>query len=75
MGGDLICELGLVLRENLITSGDMKVSVQKYIIGYCNGEALPCRPKTNHKAVMLCKDDRVGWFHLSNKEFQKIFNE
>jgi len=51
-----------------------KEVVRKYAIGYCNGENLLCRPKFGTKAVMFFKDSITFWFHLTNKEFNEIFD-
>lgn len=47
----------------------------KYAIGYCDGFRLLCRPKLNHKAVMFFIENRLFWFHLTDKEFKEVFYE
>ena len=49
--------------------------VRKYAIGYCDGSQLICRPKHHTKAVMFMINDKLFWFHLTDEEFNKIFNE
>ena len=48
--------------------------LQKYAVGYLEGEKLFCRPKINEVAVMFLIDDLFGWTHLRNREFEEIFN-
>jgi len=62
---------GLQLRSYNLS--DIAPIIRKYSIGYCDGESLMCRPKTNHKAVMFEKDWEYYWFHLTNEEFDFIF--
>jgi hypothetical protein len=47
--------------------------LRKHAIGYCPGESLVCRPKTEHVGVMLVIDDVPMWFHMRNSEFGAIF--
>jgi hypothetical protein len=52
-----------------------KELLRTFAIGYTDAETLRCRPKVNHKAVMFLKDDTFFWFHLTNNEFDKIFQD
>lgn len=63
----------ILCREPELIS--IRKELKRYAIGYCNGENVPCRPKFNNKAVMFFKDGRHFWFHLTNREFEVIFNE
>lgn len=48
--------------------------LRKAAIGYCNAENLACRPKVGCKAVMFeLESDVRFWFHLTNREFERIF--
>jgi len=49
--------------------------LQRYAVGWCPSEEVPCRPKTDHVSVMFCKDGSYGWFHLRRQEFEEIFCE
>ena len=65
--------LGVLCRYADITSERGKRILRRYAIGYCKGENLPCRPKSNEIALMCVKDRSKFWFHLRNDEFQKVF--
>lgn len=54
---------------------DKKATLNSFAVGYCEGEKLQCRPKNNHKAVMFLIEDRLFWFHLTDKEFKEVFRE
>lgn len=43
-------------------------------VGYCDAESLLCRPKDKCKAVMFFKDDRHFWCHMTNREFEKVYD-
>lgn len=58
-------------RESALV--EIRPILRRYAIGYCIGENLLCRPKLNHKAVMFFKNDLHFWFHLTNREFERIF--
>jgi len=63
---------GIQCRSDcLVTNADL---LRKYAIGYCDGESLPCRPKTNTIAVMFEKNNQRFWFHLFRLEAERIFN-
>jgi hypothetical protein len=47
--------------------------LNEYCIGFCNGESLYFRPKINHKAIMINKDQKLFWFHIRNEEFNIVF--
>lgn len=64
---------GLPLRNYTIHR--IKPLINRYSIGYCNGEELVCRPKIGHKAVMFYKDEEYYWFHMTNEEFEKVFDK
>ena len=49
--------------------------LKEHAIGYCEGEAVPCRAKEDTKAVMYFIDNKHFWFHLSNYEFYAIFGD
>jgi len=56
----------------IVAKGDV---IRRYAVGYCDGGSLPCRPKAGHKAVMFFKDGVEFWFHITNREFEAIFEE
>jgi len=64
--------LGIVNHSEILYK---KKIIRKYAIGYCNSENNPIRQKLNHKCVMFFKDGKTFWSHLTNKEFEMIFNE
>lgn len=49
--------------------------IRKYALGYCHGENLICRPKTDHYAVMFQTDKVLFWTHLRKQEFEEIFDD
>ena len=63
--GILRCRLNILLEN--------KHTLRDHFVGYCQSENLICRPKLNHKAVMFFKDDIHFWFHITNKEFENVF--
>ena len=70
---DSIHSLGLRCRYKDITSERGKKILRKYVIGWCRGESLLCRPKEKEIAVMYFKDDVEFWFHIRRNEFNKVF--
>ena len=44
----------------------------KYCIGYCNGENLQIRPRSDTVGVMFFKDENKFWFHINKDEFENI---
>jgi hypothetical protein len=55
-------------------SSYVKEQVRNSAIGFCKGENLACRPKSNYYAVMFWDGKEHWWTHLSCKEFVRIFN-
>ena len=47
--------------------------LRKYAIGYCPADDFICRP-SKEIAVMFSINDVIGWFHLREEEFERIFN-
>lgn len=68
-----IHDFNIPCRYIALTSGYSKMLLRKHAIGWCYGENLPCRPKTNHIAIMFEKDNIEFWFHLRKNEFEEIF--
>ena len=64
-------DLGMLARTKSIIENQN--IVKKYAIGWCEGEAVICRPKVDRVAVMFLKDDLLFWNHLLKKEFDEIF--
>lgn len=65
-------DIGIVpFKESYIISN--RDNINKFSVGYCDAEKLICRPKTNHKAIMFFKEDEHFWFHITNKEFVRVF--
>lgn len=54
---------------------EKKAVLQKYVIGYCNGTSLPCRPKNNTYAVMFQKGCLQFWTHLTIEEFNRVIGK
>jgi hypothetical protein len=48
-------------------------TLRKHTVGWCNSSSLLCRPKRNNKAVMFFYKGRHFWFHLTDKEFEVIY--
>lgn len=68
-----IKELGVFCRYADLTSARGKSILRKYAIGWCKGESLMCRPKTNQIALMCFKGGEEFWFHLRKREFEEVF--
>lgn len=68
-----IHSLGLKCRYYDITSERGKRTLKKYVVGYCKGESLLCRPKENEIALMCFKEGEHFWFHIRKKEFDEVF--
>jgi hypothetical protein len=49
--------------------------IKSKAVGYCRGEHLLCRPKNNCYGVMFYHKDIHFWTHLTEKEFNLIFNK
>jgi len=66
-------DLMVVCREAcLIQNGAM---LRRFAVGYCDGISSACRQKLNNKCVMFFKDGKYFWFHLTDREFEEVFNE
>jgi len=74
INGSPFATFGIPCVYSELTKEENKRIFKMYAIGYCNGENLICRPKTDTKAVMFCKDGENLWFHFTNKEFEEIFS-
>lgn len=72
INNDIWIKLGVACRyQDMLEQAGV---LQKYAVGYLEGEKLFCRPKINEVAVMFLIDDLFGWTHLRNREFEEIFN-
>jgi MoaA/NifB/PqqE/SkfB family radical SAM enzyme len=49
--------------------------IRELTIGYCPGEAIPCRPKPRHIAIMFRTPHGNGWIHMRIGEFQRVFGQ
>ena len=67
-----IADLCIPCREELIIKNAYRLRM--YTIGYCNGNRLMCRCKSNENAVMYFYNGRHFWFHLRMKEFDAVYN-
>lgn len=65
-------DLGLCNHSEILHKKDI---IKKYTIGFCNSENNPVMQKLNHKCVLFYKNGKTFWSHLTNKEFEEIFNE
>ena len=52
-----------------------RFALRKFAIGYCKGESLLCRPKSDNYGVMFQKGNVCFWTHLTAKEFGCIFKQ
>jgi hypothetical protein len=64
-------EIGVQCRTSDIM--DKREVLQKYAVGYHNGETLVCRPKNEEIAVMFLIDDEFCWTHFRKGEFENVF--
>jgi MoaA/NifB/PqqE/SkfB family radical SAM enzyme len=64
---------GIECRYNKILEPNNADVLRKYAVGWCHGENLGCRPKTNESAVMFEFGGEKFWFHLRNNEFVSVF--
>ena len=72
--GSLINTLRIPHRTEIIILN--KTIIRKYAIGYCKADNIPCRPKSNHIAVMFNTGEVYNWWtHLTKKEFELCFPE
>lgn len=71
--GNLTECLNLRTRENVIVSN--AETIRKYAIGWCHGESIVCRPKTDTIAVMFFTNEIEWWTHFTVKEFKQVFPE
>jgi hypothetical protein len=69
--GNVWDEFHIPCRTNELIAN--KKILKEYMVGWCLGEHLLCRPKENHVAIMFFKDEKYFWFHLRRYEFEKIF--
>lgn len=53
----------------------MRHAIRKYAVGWCEGDAVLCRPKADRVAVMFLKDGEFWWTHLMTREFRAVFPE
>jgi hypothetical protein len=67
--------VGFPCRYEHITSPQGKETLQRLAVGYCDGDALPCRPKSDCVGLM-CWTLTEGhfWFHITKQEFKEVFN-
>ena len=61
-------------RDWHITSPLASERLRQHAVGWCRGDAVPCRPKgLDEVAVMFYKDSRHFWSHLRKYEFYEVF--
>jgi len=72
-GGNLMDMLNIPNREPFIV--DNTDIIQKYAIGWCKGDNIVCRPKTETIAVMFITNNVEWWTHFTIKEFISCFPE
>ena len=68
-----IADFGIVCRRQFIIAN--KETLRKYAVGYCKGESVPCRPKTDRIAVMFFYNGEHFWNHILTDEFEEIVKE
>jgi len=47
---------------------------RQHAIGYIEAERLICRPKNKNKAVLFFNNDTYCWFHMTDREFEEVFD-
>lgn len=55
------------------TDEHFRASIKALTIGWCSGDEVPCRPKSDTMAVMFETPNGNAWIHLRKNEFFKIF--
>ena len=63
----------VICRESELVR--MRRLIRRHAVGWCKAETLLCRPKVKHKGVMFFKDGKHFWFHLTDNEFRRIFED
>jgi hypothetical protein len=56
--------------ETLVANGPR---LREAALGWCRGNAPPCRPKAGSVAIMYEKEGTTFWFHLRAHEAKAIF--
>ena len=68
-----LCIFGIRWREEQIIARARML--RQYAVGYCRGDNLLIKPKKDTFAVMFFKDEHHFWFHITKKEFEKVFEK
>lgn len=68
-------DLGLQCRSwDLLSDRGQKI-LREHCIGWCRGEETMARPKENHIALLMSKNNEEFWFHVKKNEFKETFPE
>jgi hypothetical protein len=65
-----IADFGIPCRKDFIIAS--KEVLKKYAVGYCKGESVPCRPKSDRIAVMFFYEGKHFWNHVLIEEFKEM---
>jgi hypothetical protein len=65
--------LALNCRFDCLTSQIGKAILRNHVVGYADGQQVPCRAKEGTIAVMFFKGEEHFWFHLRDAEFEAVF--
>lgn len=68
-----IRDLGIPCREEHICAPSNAAKIRSVGVGYCPAEELNFRPKVDEVALMCALDGKTFWFHLWNREFERVF--
>jgi len=63
---------GLFCRSEALIAGAQML--RRAAVGWCPGDDLLCRPKSDSLAIMFVLDERNFWFHLRVGEARAIFD-
>lgn len=66
-----LADFGIVSRKTFILAN--RKTLKRFGVGFCDGGAVPCRPKSGKVAVMFFVNGKHFWNHLNKDEFEDIW--
>lgn len=70
-GGEFLADKKISCSQGDLLMSIHRARIRKHAIGYCHADSLVCRPKQDHKAIMLWNGEHL-WFHITNSEFDYL---